>query len=75
MKLNSITLGLVAALTLSTTIFAQADDQENQDKYDKKITEAWIRSGSWELDHDSALARAESEGKYVLAYFSRSYSP
>ena len=35
MKLNSITLGLVAALTLSTTIFAQDD---NQAKYDKMFT-------------------------------------
>ena len=72
MKLNSITLGLVAALTISTTISAQDD---NQAKYDKKITGPWIESGGWELDYDKALATATSEGKYVLAYFSRSYSP
>ncbi|MBC8370516.1 MAG: hypothetical protein H8E25_10990 [Planctomycetes bacterium] len=73
MKLNSLTLGLVAALAFSATAVAQ--DNDNQAKYDKKITESWIKAGAWELDYDNALARAESEGKYVLAYFSRSYSP
>ncbi|MDP6962958.1 MAG: hypothetical protein QGF46_02210 [Planctomycetota bacterium] len=72
MNLNSITLGLVSALALSSPIIAQDD---NQAKYDKKITEPWISSGGWELDHGKALERAKSEGKFVLAYFSRSYSP
>lgn len=73
MKFCSLTLGLVAALALSASAVAQDDD--NQAKYDNKIAESWIKNGSWELDHSNALARAESEGKYVLAYFSRSYSP
>lgn len=73
MKLNTLTLGLVATLALSASAVAQ--DNNNQEKYDKKITEEWIAFGGWELDYDSALARAEKEGKYVLAYFSRSYSP
>jgi lipid-binding SYLF domain-containing protein len=73
MKLNSLTLGLIATIALSASAVAQDDD--NQAKYDKKITEAWINSGGWELDYDKALAAATAEGKYVLAYFSRSYSP
>ena len=72
MKQLPLTLGL---LCLAASPLAAQGQDELQDKYDAKVSENWVAEGGWILDYDQALAQAKKEGKYVFAYFSRSYSP
>ena len=54
---------------------AHAQDSELQAKYQAKISEDWFAKGGWTDDYAAARQRAKKEGKVILAYFTRSYSP
>ena len=74
MKQLPLTLGLLAFCLAASPLAAQ-DQAELQEKYDTIVEEDWVAHGSWILDYETALAQAKKEGKYVFAYFSRSYAP
>jgi len=74
MKQLPLALGLLTFCLAASPLAAQEGD-DLQGKYDAKVNESWVAQGGWILDYDKALAQAKNEGKYVFAYFSRSYSP
>ena len=74
MKQLPLTLGLLSFCLAASPLTAQ-EGNDLQEKYDAKVSEDWVAQGGWILDYDKALAQAKNEGKYVFAYFSRSYSP
>ena len=45
------------------------------EQWESKQQESWFTGGGWSPDFAAAKARAAKEGKVILAYFSRSYSP
>jgi len=53
------------------------DDAQTQlrAKYEAKLKSPFIEFGGWGLDYDVARATAKETGKFVFAYFSRSYAP
>ena len=54
---------------------AYAQQEDLQEKYQKKISSDWFTKGGWTDDYAAVRARAKKEGKVILAYFTRSYSP
>ena len=75
-------LTALAIGALGTTLLMPASAQRQQKspeelrkQYEEKISKDWFKSASWSLDLEDSLARATKEGKPVLAYFTRSYSP
>ena len=55
---------------------AQGKTQEQlTEQWEQKQAEAWFTGGEWSADFAAAKERAKQEGKVILAYFSRSYSP
>lgn len=75
MKKHSLFLVLAAGLVVCSTNLqpAHADD-EMQAKYEEKIAKPFVSHGSWIVDYDEALARAEKEKRFIFAYFTRSYA-
>ncbi|MEM7200046.1 MAG: hypothetical protein AAF628_07260 [Planctomycetota bacterium] len=72
------TLGLAALLTSALASIAPAQDDEQQtliEKRDQKLAAAWLQNAAWITDYDKARAEAESSGKIIFAYFTRSYAP
>ncbi len=66
----------LAAITAATVVApAQATQEDLSAKRDAKLAEAWIEQNGWITDYDEARAKAETNGKPIFAYFSRSYSP
>lgn len=57
---------------LAVAAIAGADDQEN---YDKKLKEPFLKNAPWVIDYDQARADAKKSGLPIFAYFTRSYSP
>lgn len=75
MKYLLSTLGLISFGLLATPVAAQDAEMTLQEKYDEHVAAEWVSHGNWMTDYDAALAKAKKEGKYVFAYFSRSYAP
>ena len=74
----SSTCKRLALLALPLALLAQGVNAQQdglQKKYQKKINEAWFTKGGWVDDYSAVKARAKKEGKVILAYFTRSYSP
>ena len=69
-------MSLIGAL-LGGAAFGQVVDEqaELKAKYDKKIAKEFVSFGNWILDYDVAREKAETEGKMLFTYFTRSYSP
>ena len=44
-------------------------------KYEKKLNNAFLKTGLWITDYDKALAESKKQGKPIFAYFTRSYAP
>ena len=66
---------LVMSALAAALVAGGVQGQSLQEKYDAKLKESWLVDGGWTTDFAEAKARAKKEGKLVLAYFSRSYSP
>lgn len=64
---------------LSLTVLAQGALAQSQEElkalYEKKIAAEWFKTGGWSDDYAAARERAKKDGKVILAYFTRSYSP
>ena len=65
---------LVSALACAANLGAQSQE-EMLKRWEAKQNESWFQDGAWQPDFAAAKARAKEEGKLILAYFSRSYSP
>ncbi len=71
------TLKRLALLGLPLAFLAQGASAQdtNEQKYQKKINQDWFTKGGWTDDYAGARARSKSQGKVILAYFTRSYAP
>ena len=75
MKKHTLFLALAAGLLISTAAVQPAGASEAlQAKYEEKIAKKFVAHGSWIVDYDEALARADKEKRFIFAYFTRSYS-
>lgn len=66
--------GLIVAGAAAVS-FAQDAKSELEQKYEKKVAEAWFTENGFTDDYEVALERAKEAGKPIFAYFTRSYSP
>ena len=64
------TIGFLLAC-LSAATFAQTLEE----KFEKKMGKPFVGNAAWETDYDKARERAAAEGKLIVGYFTRSYSP
>ena len=46
-----------------------------KEQRDEKLSQPFIKLANWTLDYDAARATAKAENKWIMAYFTRSYSP
>ena len=53
---------------------AQNSPEQNTEKYQAKIQEAWFVDAGWTDDYDTARKQAADSGKLMVGYFLRSYS-
>jgi len=70
-KLLSLLLGAV----LVGPAFAQGDEDERarlRADYEEIVAKEFVSFGNWELDYDTARARAKKEDKLIFAYFTHS---
>ncbi len=70
----------IALLALPVTLVApvacaQTSQADLKASYEAKLSEDWFVNGGWSADYDAVRAKAKEEGKLILAYFSRTYSP
>ncbi len=83
---SSIALSLIAAISFTTGLGAQAGSKsrpirkaksqaELQASFDKKVAQDWYARVDWTDDFDLARQRAVAEGKFIFGYFTRTYSP
>ena len=65
------------ALVASFSAFGiAAQDQEIlKAKREKKLAKEVFKNAPWATDYDAARKQAKKEGKLIVAYFTRSYSP
>jgi hypothetical protein len=68
---------LIALALAASTIpsFAQKSQEQLAKQRDAKLAEAWVGKQPWITDYAKAKETAKKDGKVILAYFSRSYSP
>jgi hypothetical protein len=67
-------LGASAAVALQDGLAAQGQDQLKAQRA-AKLKKPFLVSGIWNLDYDEARAEAKKQHKWMLTYFTRSYSP
>ena len=69
----------LSLLSLPLALLAQGacgqSQEALQERYEAKIGQDWFVDGGWSDDYDAVRARAKKEGKVILVYFTRSYSP
>src|SRR5262249_33868535 len=65
----------LTALALANLPATAQSPQELRQKLDAKLAKAEFKQAPWLTDYEAARAKAKAEGKLVLAYFTRSYSP
>ena len=70
---------LVDSVTLVSLVVGVAcqskEDQESlKAKRAEKLAKPVFQNAKWELDYDKARETAKKQGKWVLAYFTRSYA-
>ena len=53
----------------------QKSQEELKQSYQAKCQERWFVDGGWTDDYDQARDRAAAEGKFIFAYFTRTYAP
>ena len=73
--MKTLILSSIALLTAVSGLNGQDKQGELKKLYNEKINETWFTSGGWTADFAAAKARAKKEGKFLFAYFTRSYSP
>lgn len=74
--LSRITLAASAlALALAAAPAAQDPQDALREKFTKKLESEFLAKADWVTDYDVARAKAKEQGKLILGYFTRSYSP
>ena len=53
----------------------QKTQEELKQSYQAKRKQPWFVDGGWTDDYDQARERASAEGKFIFAYFTRTYAP
>ena len=70
---------LMAVCVVSAAPAQARPSQKSQDElkrsYEAKLKESWFVDGGWTDDYDLARKRAAAQGKYIFAYFTRTYAP
>ena len=70
---------LCAALTGAVLSGAAPAQEKSQEvlalQRAEKLAKTVFKKADWLFDYDKALERARDEGKLILVYFTRSYSP
>lgn len=72
---KQITLLTLPVALVAPVACAQSSQEDYKAAYEAKLSEDWFVNGGWTADYDAARAKAKEEGKLILAYFSRTYSP
>lgn len=71
--------GLALAALLALPGLAQAQDKPAEKSLEQKLAdklaEPWITKADWLQDYDQVRAKAKESGKFIFAYFTRSYAP
>ena len=66
----------IPLLALACTLPAQLSDQETLiERRDGKLAAAFLEQALWHTDYDDAREDAAETGKFIFAYFTRSYEP
>ena len=77
--IRSVMIALAGALLAGMAFVAHADGEAAanplQEKYEKKVSEAWFKDNGFTDDYDQAKELATKTGKPIFAYFTRSYAP
>ena len=66
--------GALAVLALTPLASAQSQ-AELEASYKEKLGHEFVEHGGWITDYDAARKEAETTGKVLFVYFSRSYAP
>lgn len=68
---------LLPALLLAGTSAAQDSDRQARyvEQRATKLAKPFLKNAEWYLDYHEARAAAKQQGKFLLTYFTRSYSP
>ena len=74
MKTSAILLFAAAAL-LTAPLPCQKSQEQLLAQRAKKLAKPVFTYADWNLDYEKAQEIARSEGKLILAYFTRSFSP
>ncbi len=69
-----LTVGAVAAALLLGGLTAQSPEMLEELKT-QKLEQPFLKNGKWLTDYKLAKKAAEKEGKFIFAYFTRSYAP
>jgi hypothetical protein len=74
---TGIALAGLALVGMAAVSIAQDTDPQAalQQKFDKKVAEAWFTDNGFTADYDVARERAKEGAKPIFAYFTRSFSP
>lgn len=74
---SRLLVGSVTLVSLVAGVACQSpEDQEAlKAKRAEKLAKPVFQKAKWQLDYDQARAAAKQQGKWVLAYFTRSYAP
>lgn len=78
-RLSSILLAGVLCTTAVSTAQSRYDrfgtQEELAAKRDDKLAAAFLKKHDWVTDYSRAREKARAEGKWIFAYFTRSYAP
>ena len=75
-RIATLVLALgIAALATTESPAQSGSNGPLQEKYEKKLTEPFVKAIRWATTLEEALERARKENKPILGYFTRSYAP
>ncbi len=76
---STITITLLLSCTLCVGLDAQRRGDKSQEQLKaqraEKLEKSFLENANWILDYDEARKVAQKEGKFLLTYFTRTFSP
>ena len=60
--------------TLAGAQRAQPSQEELEKRYKKKLEKAFVKKIPWKMNLDEAMKEARALDRYIVGFFSRSYS-
>ena len=73
-RLSCAVLALAALGSAAPTLAQKTPDQLRAQRAEK-LAKPVFKAANWILDYDKAREQAKKDGKLLLTYFTRSYSP